>query len=239
MTRLPTETWDVVALPGEPAYELNLQCAAPGCMEPGEEDHHIWPRSFTKDASAYWVSVKGYKAPCRVALCNRHHRQITGGIGGHEAHIVYAENHVFYWVSREELARGEASMPLLPQPGPGPMQLTVDGVEIPHDHVVGQNGQTTKCPRCKGEGTIVKQEKAAKSEQQEARPKVTWAVRVPKDEREDGYEVLDGLMDGCIDLLVDAKMIRDRNKGANYYALVAALAYFQQNFNPKTMGEGA
>ena len=252
MTRLPSETWDVVALPEEPAYELNEICAAPGCNRPATENHHIWARSFTKRPEAYWVELieAGFerkRVPGRVGLCNVHHADITGGIGGHRAMIVYYGGK-FYWV--DQIAMGVAvntshaelvkfSRPLDPQPGPQPMQLTVEGEEVPHDHVVASNGQTTKCPRCKGQGTVVKPEPKPEGEKKEERPKVTWAVRVPKDEREDGYELLEERMVIAVEKLFDAGLIRDKNKGANYYALCFALDFFNQDFDPSTMEEGA
>lgn len=95
-----------------------------------------------------------------------------------------------------------------------------------------QHGVEKPCPKCHGKGKIVEQPKDPDQPQAPERKKVTWSVRVPKDEREDGYEVLDSLVDGAVDLLADAKLLRDRNKGANYYSLVYVLAFFQQNFTP-------
>lgn len=114
-----------------------------------------------------------------------------------------------------------------------PMQTAVTGEEIPHKHVVNARGVEKPCPKCNGKGKVIEQPKDENLEPAPPRPKTTWSVRVPKDQREDGYEVLEGLIEGTIDLLADAGLIRDRNKGASYYSLVYALAFFQQNFKPE------
>lgn len=95
-------------------------------------------------------------------------------------------------------------------------------------------GVEKPCSKCRGTGKVVEKPKDETDQPQAAsRPKTTWSVRVPKDERENGYEVLEGLLEGTVDLLADAKLIRDRNKGANYYALVYVLSFFAQNFKPE------
>lgn len=161
----------------------------------------------------------------------------------------------FFWITRAQYEASDASdiyvaavldgAPLDPQPGPAsalgaprsatessePMQQAVDGDEVPHAHVVNEQGEEVQCDKCKGRGRYVKRPKRGR-EQAPARAKTTWSVRVPKDERENGYEVLDTNLENVVDTLADAGLIRDRNKGANYYSLVYVLAFFQQNFDP-------
>lgn len=246
MTRLASESWDVVAAPEEPAYELNEVCAVPGCNHVATDNHHIWRRSFIIDSDAYWVRVNGTLVPNRVGLCQEHHRHVTGDIGGHKATVMWFAG-VFFWVDDRALDKARSSepsqvaqfsQPLIPQPGARAMQMTIDGDEVPHEHVVAAHGPETKCPRCKGKGTVAKPEPKPEGEKKEERPKVTWAVRVPKDERENGHQLLEERMELAIEKCFDAGLIRDKNKGASYYALLFALDFFNQDFDPKTMEEG-
>jgi hypothetical protein len=107
-----------------------------------------------------------------------------------------------------------------------PMQTTVDGEEVPHKHVVTAQGVEKPCPKCKGAGKVVEQPKDESQEQAPPRPKTTWSVRVPKDERENGYELLENLMESAVEKMHAAGLIRDVNKGANYYTLILALRKF-------------
>lgn len=110
-----------------------------------------------------------------------------------------------------------------------PMQTTVDGEEVPHRHVVNQQGIEKPCGRCKGTGKIVEKEKPESDPDQPqapARRKVTWSVRVPKDEREDGYELLTTLMEAAAEKAITFGLVRNTNAGGNYYVLLAALRKF-------------
>lgn len=82
---------------------------------------------------------------------------------------------------------------------------------------------TKPCPKCNGKGKVAEEPKL---EPAPPRNKVTWSVRVPKDERENGYELLEALMEACVGRMVKLELIRDNNKGANYYTLIAALRKF-------------
>lgn len=107
-----------------------------------------------------------------------------------------------------------------------PMQTTVDGGEVPHTHVVNENGVEKTCSKCKGRGKVIEKEKDPDQPQAPARTKVTWSVRVPKDERENGYELLTALMESAVERAVELELVRDNNSGANYYVLLAALRKF-------------
>lgn len=102
------------------------------------------------------------------------------------------------------------------------MHTTPLGEEIPHRH----EGVEKECPRCHGKGKVTEKPKDPSHEPSPERKKVTWAVRVPKDERENGYEVLEALVEAAIDKMANLGLIRDRNKGAAYYTVVAALHNF-------------
>ena len=90
-------------------------------------------------------------------------------------------------------------------------------------HPGSQNTTGEPCRRCGGTGVLPVEPPTDKTE----RPKVTWAVRVPKDERENGHEVLETLVLECARLLG-----RKSHNSYRYYSLVEALAYFLQTYTP-------
>ena len=111
------------------------------------------------------------------------------------------------------------------------MQQKIDGSEEPWTHAHGTDEELEECGRCKGAGKVKK--KPPKEEQQAGeRKKTVYAIRVPKDEHENGYEVLESLLDDAAEKLKAANLLKSVNRGANYYALVYVLAHFAQNFRP-------
>lgn len=71
-------------------YQLAPVCAVPGCWERAEPgSHHICRRSDTAGPKN-WVAIDGLVVPNRCRLCTSHHRAVTGGVGGHQARIVWA-----------------------------------------------------------------------------------------------------------------------------------------------------
>ena len=115
---------------------------------------------------------------------------------------------------------------------PIPMQQKIDGSEEPWTH--GTEQELEECGKCQGTGKVkVKPPKAEASPTDEPRPKVVYGIRVPKDEREDGYEVIKALMQDAVEKLKAANLLKSVNRGADYYAAVYVLAYFAQNFKPE------
>lgn len=113
------------------------------------------------------------------------------------------------------------------------LQQAFPGLEQPvqrHEH--GSEQELEECGRCKGTGKTKK--KPPKEETQATeRKKTVYAVRVPKDEHENGYEVLETLLDDAAEKLKAANLLQSVNRGANYYALVYVLSFFAQNFKPE------
>ena len=107
-------------------------------------------------------------------------------------------------------------------------QLTVDGNEVPHKHVVNEDGSEEECPRCHGKGRVLKKSKPLAGEETGPRQKTVWGIRVPKENREDGAEVLDGLMNIASDKLSEA----GHEKGWGYRTLVMVLSWFALNYEP-------
>ena len=96
---------------GKP-YRVGPYCSVPDCGRVAEHAHHIWRRSFTGKAAAWVVLWDGKIVGNLTGLCVKHHDQVTGGIGGHEASIIYDDG-LFLWES-EERARTRAARPAAP-----------------------------------------------------------------------------------------------------------------------------
>lgn len=96
---------------GWTAYELAEICAVPGCLEPPERgSHHIEPRSRTAGPKLF-VAIDLVVVPNRCRLCRRHHRQVTGIIGGHLARITWCDKPHGHWRwerLRQALANGHS-----------------------------------------------------------------------------------------------------------------------------------
>jgi hypothetical protein len=82
---------------------------------------------------------------------------------------------------------------------------------------VGPLAKGKKCSKCKGAGV----EPPAPEKKEPARKKAVLGVRVPKDEKEDGYEILVDLIDQYRDKVKDELGWKD--DVPVYYVLVAAL----------------
>lgn len=102
MTRLPQDDRNVVDRPDLPEYELNEECAAPGCRYAIElgGGHHLWRRSF--GTKSWWVELAdGTVVGNRVGLCNGHHSLVTVN----NARITYKDG-VFWWLYHGEVGNG-------------------------------------------------------------------------------------------------------------------------------------
>lgn len=74
-----------------------------------------------------------------------------------------------------------------------------------------------KCPQCK-------RPYPKKRQPQAERPKATFQIRVPRDERENGVQVIEELMQAAREALR-----RDEHQSWKYYTLVEVLAFFVQH----------
>lgn len=239
MTLLPTDSWQVIARPDLPAYELNTVDPVTG--KPACEDHHIWRRSFGKDfREAWWVELEdGTILPNRVALSNETHRDVTENRSRIYWHPEYR---IFHYIVTDS----DELIPLRFQPGPqgavvgraavgtpdsdhGAMQQAIDGREVPWDQT-HTHANVEQCSRCKGTGKVEKKEPKSEHEQAPARQRVTVSMRVPKDERENGAQLLDEIIEACGALLVEAGMLQS-TKGAAYNTVMLIGAHFLSTFN--------
>ncbi len=80
-------------------YDLGTRCSVPGCAKPAQRGaHHIEPRSRTGGPIEF-VSIDGLIRSNKCKLCSSHHNQVTGGVGGYRARIVW-HGRQWWWCAR-------------------------------------------------------------------------------------------------------------------------------------------
>lgn len=215
MTKLPHPSWEVKGVEG-PKYKVGPRCAVATCERWADHAHHIWRRSFL--AGDYrWVKMPSGRVLQNIAaLCWQCHEKVTVG----KSWIEYDDEQFFY-------VEGDTvdvlKVVLVPQPKElrsyeNALQLTLDGKEVPHNDVVGEKEEPS-CPTCghkKG-----RKKKSVDGESLPKRNRAAWSVTVPKDERENGADVLDELILGCAE-----KLDRADHSSYKYYTLAEVLASF-------------
>lgn len=208
MTRLPADSWNVKGVEHPPKYKVGPKCAVANCGRFADHAHHIWRRSFL--AGDYrWVELwDGTVVQNLCALCWEHHQRITEN----KDDIACIEDDgqwlFVYYTANDHIA----PLVLVPQP----KQL--------EDFVKGEVGavvvptEPEECPTCGH-----RKHNAVKSALPagEKRDRATWTVSVPKDERENGAEVLDELELACAE-----KLGRAEHSGHKYYTLAEVMATF-------------
>lgn len=191
MTRLPTESWNILPRTDLEPYELNETCAV--CGGTPVEDHHIFRRSLDPRLKiAWWVELPdGAVVPHRVGLCREHHLLVTDN----KARFILEADKTYVYLDVDNVT----SFPI--QVGPLPA------------------GKGKKCSKCKGAG--VEPPAPEKKKLEPTRKKAMLGVRVPKDEQENGYEILTTLIDQYREKVKDDLGWKD--DVPVYYVLVAAL----------------
>ena len=66
-------------------------------------------------------------------------------------------------------------------------------------------------------------------EQEAPRPRRTWSITVPKDQREDGADILDGLLEASREQMATLGLPYGEQNSVRYFVLSAALALFVQH----------
>jgi len=214
MTRLPTESRAVQGVDG-PAYELNIVCAKPGCLQQSTDPHHLWRRSELIGAH-WWVELPADDAIVGnvVGLCRTHHHQVT--ING--AWITW-NGRGFDW--SDMLTSGE---PLSFQPPVRPLSNEEPLPDLPEKNG-GQPAALAapfegSCPTCK------RPLPHPKPAQEPKRLRRTWSITVPADERENGAEMLSTLLEeGRLELAKAGLPYGDADS-ANYFVLSTILGLF-------------
>ncbi len=245
MTRLPHENRSVRGYdPGDkfPQQKLDEVCSHPHCEVRGRlnlELHELWARSFLRGQPIKFVQLwDGTILGNQVYLCNAltgngHHQKITENKAIIEYHLGQ-----FYWFDHED-ADGELLNPQpalygseKPQEGKHPLYGQYDssgylnvvdtfsgGIE---DHLTEEQKQSGEydiylppCPKCKGTG---KKPPEPEKKKEKARNRVSKSIRVPKDEQENGVEVLEDMLEQVEEILRPGEKPR-----SPYYTLTDAL----------------
>jgi hypothetical protein len=153
-----------------------------------------------------------------VGVCLRHHRDLTGGPGGHKGWIKLEHGDVFSYYE----ADGEGGWKPLGQLTPQPKIIGTEGASrrsrnaAAQAHLHLQPGET--CDRC-GYTKPVKRQPLPK------RKAKTWGIQVP-DDAEDGAAMLDDYVAQFAALLG----IEDTTKGVTrWYVTFTVFAWAMQN----------
>jgi hypothetical protein len=249
VTYLPAEAHRISYAPeGLPKYEIPEQCAAPGCDYDAFERHHVVRRSYTQGVGPQdYTVIDGELLPNLVGLCRHHHFEITNNKSrisymGHQ--FFWSENQSAIGkplnpvpLSGPSLSPPDALTARIPRAGVTEREREREGensvdVREPNSRSQDSEGQvgdsdaadgarasrrpaasSETCPTCN------RKLPKPKAEQEAPRPKVTWAIRVPKDAQEDGYELLRSLVEQCQEQL-------GREGEPPYYALVELMWFF-------------
>lgn len=215
VTKLPHADWNVQGVEG-PKYRVGPQCVVADCAHWADHGHHLWRRSFL-NGDYRWVELwDGRIVQNIAALCWQHHELITLG----KAQIVFDDEEFRYVEVNQHDNAQVTDVVLIPQPKSlasfsTAMQMTIDGNEIPHDDVVRQPEEEPPCPTCGKRPRRSKEDLPAG----EKRNRKSWPVSVPKDEQENGADVLDVLVLECA-----KKLGREEHSSYKYYTLAEVMA---------------
>lgn len=218
MTRLPAESWDMVGLEGPdyPGFRTGPTCSVPGCTRFADHAHHLVRRSFL--AGDYkWVRMPdGVEIGNLTGLCFAHHNDVTDN----KTNITY-DNGVFYWDD------SLIAQPIEPQPPTkqDPEEEPEPEPKLWVDPVLTNKHERATCPTCKRPLPKPKIETPV----EEKKNRATWGIAVPIDERENGYQVLDELLEAAREKLEEAGLTYSADKKAKYHILAITLGLFVQN----------
>lgn len=213
MTLIPFVNHSEIRAADGPDYKVASVCAHPKCHKFTDHAHHIVRRSFI-GGDVKWVEYKGKLIENLVGLCYSHHEEVTKN----EAFIFWDElNSAFVWYDQPDEEPGLLIGRLSTGLGCDYIRDPKDLLDNAHQHFDGP-ASTDKCETCK------RPLPRPKDKKEQARPRRTWAVTVPVDERENGAEVLDSLMDECRKIFG-----HDESKTVRYFTLTQALALVVQH----------
>ena len=190
-------------------YELNPICAAPGCLRPSDDPHHIVRRTLLGGPFNFVEIEPGVVVGNVVGLCRVHHDQITV-----DAAWMTWEDGVFLW---SDLF---TSSTLLDQQPP---RLASSGSENPPEKKWDEMKLNGTCPTC------LRPLPHKHPKREPARIRRTWSLTVPKDERENGAEMLDTLLEEARKELARAGLPYGNEEAAKYFVLSSSLALFVQH----------
>ena len=173
------------------------------CAVPGcaepSERHHAWRRSFLN--GDYWfVQLPDARIIGNcIGLCNTHHRKVTEN----EAMIAFLDD-VYVWGPPE----GDVQVLAWQPPG------------IEHQHERVDNSDV--CPQCH-------QRIKPKTKPEQRKNRRTWSIAVPKDDQENGADVLDTLIDAAREELDSVGLSYGDEHRYRYHVLATSLGLFVQH----------
>lgn len=228
MTRLPTESRDYKGLagPGYESFKVGPLCSVPGCGRPADHSHHVVRRSEL-GGPFLWVRMPdGAEVGNITGLCWRHHNEVTEN----KTTITYADKQ-FFW-------EGELLTPQPPikdlnkdelEEAWGKVYAAVAAVDI--DAVKAERGLThvedhdrEVCPTCNRKLPKPKIE----TPNEEKKPRGTWAIAIPLDERENGADTLDALLEAAREELDKVGISYGDGSKVKFYTLSTTLGIFVQ-----------
>lgn len=224
MTRIPTESWNLAGIPVDedhPKYQVGPTCSVPGCTRLCDNAHHIVRRSFL-GGPFDWVRMDdGVEIGNLTGICFNHHNELTEN----KQQITYDKG-IFYWSDGRTLIPQPPSIEkpveipdfLNPVPPPDPENL-------PPGHVLEPDHDREVCPTCNRKLPKPKVE----TPMEDRKPRGTWAVGVPMDERENGADTLDELLEACRDELDKAGLSYGNESKVKFYVLATTLGIFVQH----------
>jgi len=220
VTRLPTESRNYRGLGPDDGeeyidYKVGPLCSVPGCARLADHGHHLVRRSEL-GGPYFWVRMPdGNDVGNVTALCFSHHNDVTEN----RSHIQYADG-IFYWCDDETHDRAKE---LVPQP---PHLHTDDETiaVLSGDSVIEER---EVCPGC---GRKLPKPKI-ETPQEEKKPRGTWAIAIPMDERENGANVLDEMLETIREKLDSVGVSYSEASNAKYYVLSTGMGLLVQHFD--------
>lgn len=220
MTLAPLVSPEIRGVEGKPA-SLGEWCIVPGCIALAQQRHHFWPKSYLRGQPYEWVEVAGKVIPNSGGVCMGHHNAVTGGVGGHMAHIRWSEklSLLEWWELRSEVAwsGGEWTPGSENWYSRGP--LKGQGFVPPEPEAARVRKRENLCPTCgkpkaKHNGKPLPKRKSK-----------SWALTVP-DDGEAGADILDTYIENLGALMgLDAQSPRL----LRYHVLVPVLEWVSQD----------
>jgi hypothetical protein len=200
-----------------PPGKLGFWCATPGCGQPAQQRHHLWPKSFLRNQPYEWVEVDGLLLQNSTGLCITDHNAVTGGPGGHQAHIRWNSGlQMLEWWQNEGGLEDEWVCY-------GPLKDASE--EILQTEAAVERVKEDLCPSC---GRPSRKEPSDLPK----RKTKSWTVSVP-DDAEDGAAVLDEYVD---DLSV-ALGFGDESKGVRRFHVLANVLLWVVQMKPEFLAD--
>lgn len=200
-------------------YKVGPVCSVPGCVRLSDHAHHVVRRSFLAGDYAWVRMPDKIEIGNLVGLCWRHHKDITEN----QEQITYDKGK-FFWTD---------GVPLKTQP---PKHTVGDDILLPNipvlaeselgiGHVLVEGHDPEICPTCKRRIPRPKID----TQMEEKKPRATWGIAIPVDARENGYQVLDELLEAAREKLDAAGISYGTSSKVRYHILTATLGIFVSN----------